>query len=272
MRRLAVIALFSLVSGVAQAAPLPGCLPPIEVRQVLVTRVEQNGVLVLTDGNAVKVEGLLLPAGSKDHAPDVFRTQALQELDDLSTGRHVQLRVQDQKEDRYGRLRAQVIFLQADDERWLQVAMLRRGLARVSIAPDRRECAAELYAAETEARDKARGLWASPAYAVREPTSLHKGDLGTFQIVEGQVVNAAVRGGRAYLNFGRNWKTDFTATIAPDDMKAFRADGIDPASYAGKWVRVRGFVDRMNGFEIGIAVPEDIESVKPGSQLRSSSE
>lgn len=272
MRRFIPIILFCLASGAVQAAPLPGCLPPVEVKQAKVIRFEQNGVLVLTDGRAVKLEGLLLPGGKSDNAPDVFRTQAHDELGDLSTGRQVQLRAQDQKEDRYGRLRAQVIFPQADDERWLQAAMLRRGLARVSIAPDRRECASALYAAEAEARDANRGLWASRAYAVRSPTSLHNADLGTFQIVEGQVVSAAVRGSRGYLNFGRDWRTDFTAMIAPDDMKAFRADGIDPESYAGKWVRVRGYIDRMNGYEIEIAVPEDIETIKPASQLRSGSE
>ena len=50
-----------------------------------------------------------------------------------------------------------------------------------------------------------------------------------------------------------------------------QAQESEKAFYAGKTVRVRGFVDRMNGYEIEIAVPEDIELV-PATQLRSTSE
>ena len=82
-------------------------------------------------------------------------------------------------------------------------------------------------------------------------------------------MNASVRAGRAYLNFGRDWRTDFTVTIAPEDLKAFRAANIDPASYAGKRVRVRGWIERMNGFEIEAAVPEAIEILPDQARLRS---
>jgi hypothetical protein len=73
-------------------------------------------------------------------------------------------------------------------------------------------------------------------------------------------VSAAVKT-RGYLNFGADWKYDFTATIAPEDMKTFRAAGIDPESYAGKTVRVRGIIEWHNGPEIEIASPDDIEIV-----------
>ncbi|MGN6515460.1 MAG: thermonuclease family protein, partial [Rhizomicrobium sp.] len=78
--------------------------------------------------------------------------------------------------------------------------------------------------------------------------------------VEGRVESAAVKS-RGYLNFGDDWKNDFTATIAPDDMKAFRAAGIDLETYPGKIVRVRGVVEWHNGPEIEIASPSDIEVV-----------
>ena len=81
------------------------------------------------------------------------------------------------------------------------------------------------------------------------------------------MLNAAVSGGRAYLNFGRNWRTDFTVTISPQDMKSFKADGIDPRKYAGKVIRVRGWIERLNGPEIEVAVPEAIQ-VLPGSSAR----
>jgi hypothetical protein len=77
--------------------------------------------------------------------------------------------------------------------------------------------------------------------------------------VEGAVLTANVKNGRAYLDFGTDWGRDFTATISPDDMPVFRDAGIDPRNYAGKMVRVRGFVDQMNGPEIELSSPDMVE-------------
>lgn len=252
----------ALFSMSAQAGPLPACAPHVEVWSIKVIRVERNGVLVLRDGRAVDVEGILLPAGGHDHAPSFLARQAIDALRGLSRHRYVTLAANYPKEDRYGRLRAQVFFRHDKAQPWLQLAMLRRGLARVNITPDRRECASALYAAERAARAARAGIWAYPAYAVRMPGEL-AGETGTFQIVEGVVRAADVRGGRAYLNFGRDWRTDFTATISPDDMKLFRREGIDPRGYAGMRVRVRGWIESMNGPEIEISAPEQIEVLGP---------
>jgi len=241
----AAIALVVLLTPLpAWAAVLPTtCAPTIEVSDVQVTRVEKNGVLVLVDGRAIHLEGLLLPQGAKDHAAAFLAEQAVSTLSDLSRGRTVSLAVNIPKEDRYGRLRAQVEFPQDNDEPWLQIAMLRRGLARVDIAPDRRECAEALYAAEAEARKNKNGIWTQSAYAIRTPDQL-AGTTGTFQIVEGKVLTANMKNGRAYL-----------------DMPIFRDAGVDPRNYAGKIVRVRGFVDQMNGPEIELSSPDMVEVI-----------
>jgi len=241
----------------APAWALPPCAPPVEIANLAIARVEQNGVLVATDGRAPKLESIRLPAGALDKAPPSWTDAALSALRDLASGHLVTVAARAPKQDRYGRVRGQ-IFVVDDGEVWLQDALLRKGLARVAIASDRRECAKELYAAEADARARHVGIWSQPAYAVRDARQVSGDDLGTFQIVEGRVVNASVKS-RAYLNFGTDWKKDFTATIAPDDMKTFRAEGVDPASYAGKIIRVRGIVEWHGGPEIEIASPDDIE-------------
>ncbi len=265
MRRVAIwaglIAVATLAPQPGLGAPVAACAGPVEASGVQVSRVEKNGILVLVDGRAVRVEGLLLPAGARDHAPSFFADQAVGMMNELARGRRIALAELIPKEDRYGRLRAQVFFTEAADERWLQVAMLRRGLARVSIAPDRRECASELYAAEAEARRKRYGIWTSQAYAVRTPDDLG-GMLGTFQIVEGKVLSAAIKDSRAYLDFGDDWRKDFKVTISPDDMKGFRDAGVDPRTYSGLTLRVRGFVDSLGGPEIEAASPEAIEVIQ----------
>jgi nuclease-like protein len=184
----------------------------------------------------------------------------------LTHARGVTLAVVPPKEDRYGRLRAQIFLDDQSDDAWLQAAMLKRGLARVEIAPDRRECARDLMAIEAQARAARYGIWSNPAYAVRTPGNLWR-DGGTFQIVEGKVLTATLKDGRAYLDFGPNFRTDFTVTISPADMKAFKTAGVDPRDYAGKSVRVRGWVENHNGPEIAVAVPEDIEVI-PETSLK----
>src|ERR1700733_8969020 len=110
------LAALALSASPAWSAVLPTCASTIEASGVKVVRVERNGVLVLEDGRAVHLEGLLLPQGAKDHAPDFLAQQAVSTLSDLSRGRTVTLAVEIPKEDRYGRLRAQVEFPQDNDE------------------------------------------------------------------------------------------------------------------------------------------------------------
>ena len=112
----------------ASAADRPGCAPPVEISAIRVIRVEKNGVLVLHDGRAAKVEGILLPRGRHDHAPSFFAHQAIAALAERTRGHEVTLTARPPKEDRYGRLRAQV-FCPADE--WRTVAAGRDAAPRL---------------------------------------------------------------------------------------------------------------------------------------------
>lgn len=249
---------FALFLLPCQAAAFPSCAGPVEIADARVARVERtNDVLVLRDGRAIHLEGIRLPRSGRDRAPAFIADQAYDALNARARGHDLTITATAPKEDRYDRVRGQV-FDREGAEPWLQVALLGSGLARVEISPDRTECWRELYDAESEARAAQKGLWALPAYQIRSPDQLG-GDINTFQIVQGTVANAEVREGRAYLNFGPDWRTDFTVTIAPEDMSNFRKEGVDPRGYASKTIRVRGIVQQFNGPEIEIANPEQIE-------------
>ncbi len=247
-----------LLPNAAAASPLVPCAPQIEVAGVRVARVETNGVIVLQDGRAVHLEGIRLPAGSADHAPAFLAEQATQTLSGLVAGRMVTLAARPPKEDRYGRLRAQVFLANVAEGSWLQAAMLAKGLARVEIAPDRRECAALLELAEGQARRQKLGIWGQQSYAVRTPEEAVS-DAGTFQVVEGRIVAVGEDRGRVDLMFGRDPHRALIAVIAHDDLKAFRQSGIDPFSYATRLVRLRGWVEWRNRPVIEVDVPESIE-------------
>ncbi|HUO90953.1 MAG TPA: thermonuclease family protein [Rhizomicrobium sp.] len=242
----------------AFGAHLPACAGAVEIGGAELLRVEKNGSVIFSDGRAAHLEGIRLPAGPADRAPQQFADAALASLAALARQAPLTLTSVPPKEDRYDRVRGQLF---GADGTWIQLALLKRGLARVYVAPDRTECASELFAAEAAARAAHVGLWSAPAYAVRTPDSVAP-DVGTFQIVEGKVVSASLRSGRAYLNFGGNWRGDFTVTVDPDDMRNFRATGVDPRSYVGQIIRVRGIVQTRNGPEIEAANPQSIEVVQ----------
>ena len=83
--------------------------------------------------------------------------------------------------------------------------------------------------------------------------------LGTFQLIEGRVLDAAKVKGTVYLNFGADWRTDFTISIPREALKLFEVDGVDPLSLIGESVRVRGWLIKRNGPMIRAKHPKQIE-------------
>ena len=81
--------------------------------------------------------------------------------------------------------------------------------------------------------------------------------------MEGAPKKVAIVRGRAYLNYGADWKTDFTVSIAPRHLKLFRASGVDILSMQNQRLRVRGWIVRRNGAMIAVTHPEQIEKLTP---------
>lgn len=116
--------------------------------------------------------------------------------------------------------------------------------------------AAALLAAEQDAEQAKRGVWAEPAYAVLSPEQAER-HRGEFRLVEGIVQHVAEVRGRYYLNFGEDWKTDFTLLIERGDAKRFDAAWLQ--ALEGKTVRARGWLFRMNGPAMELTHPEQLE-------------
>ena len=77
------------------------------------------------------------------------------------------------------------------------------------------------------------------------------------------MLGAAVVRGRGYLNFGTDWKTDFTVVVPPDAVRLFRREGVDIPSFQGRTVRVRGWLRWYNGPQMEVTHPEQIEVLDP---------
>ena len=255
MRFLPLLTLAGLfLPAAAMAMPLPDCAGGVEIAHAHVMRVEKNGALILDDGRAVLLEGIRLPGADRPNLP--VAGEALDTLSELAMKESLTLTSTPPKEDRYDRVR-----VQAFGNVWVQTELLRRGLARVDVDPDRSECAPDLYEAEQTARKAKLGLWALPQFAVKRADAL-SGAAGTFQIVEGRIENVSSHDGRVFLDFNQDYRKGFTATIAPEDHKIFRNS--DPAleDLAGHTVRLRGMVEDFNGrSEIALSNPYQIELI-----------
>jgi endonuclease YncB( thermonuclease family) len=204
----------------------------------------------------VGIQAPKLPLGRPNFPEWPLAADAKNVLEQFTLGREVELFYGGRRKDRHGRLLA---HLHAGPT-WVQGALLRTGYARVYSFADNRALVAEMLALERHAREQRRGIWRDSFYDVRTPESVAVA-LDSFQLVQGLVADVAVVRGRAYLNFGANWRTDFTVTLAPAVVRLFAGEGVDLASYAGAVVRVRGWVKEFNGPMIETTHPEQIERV-----------
>ena len=131
-------------------------------------------------------------------------------------------------------------------------------MARVYSFPDNRAIVDEMLAAEGRARRAGAGIWGNDWYAIRTPdATVH--DIGSFQLVEGRVVSAADVRGTIYLNFGADWRSDFTVKVTKRSRRSFAADGLDLLALENRVIRVRGWLDDYNGPMIEATHPEQIE-------------
>ncbi|MCF4164209.1 thermonuclease family protein [Zavarzinia compransoris] len=201
-----------------------------------------------------------LPLGRPGYPTWPFARESRAHLVSLVGGQRVSLHAGGAARDRHGRILAHLV---TDDGTWIQGAMLEGGFARVYTFKDNRVPARAMLALEAAAREARRGLWADPTYRVRqagEPdlATLADGVPG-YHLVEGRVLDVGRSRGRWFLNFGRDHRTDFTATIAPEDADLFADEGIDVHGLEGRRVRIRGWIEDRNGASIDVTHPEQIE-------------
>jgi endonuclease YncB( thermonuclease family) len=228
------------------------------VREGVVRAVIDGDTLLLESGVEVRLVGIQapkLPLGRRGFRTWPLAADSRAALEALSLGRHLALAYGGRTIDRNGRLLAQ---LTDDRGTWIQGAMLSRGMARVYTFADNRGRAAEMLALEREARAAKRGIWANAFYRVRDIAETPE-LIDSFQLVEGRVRQAAVVRGHGYLNFGPDWRTDFTVSIAPAGLRRFDGGAAALAALQGRRIRVRGWLQRYNGPMIEVTHPEQIE-------------
>jgi len=222
-----------------------------------VAQVPSGNLLELDDGRVVRLAGIRPPADGERTAQGPA-AQAQAALAGLVEGRAVRLEPASPS-DRHGRLVAQ---LWRHDGLWLQGALLEQGLVQVQTRPGEVALAAEMAAREKAARSAGIGVWAHGLFKPR-PAHQMAQLVGSFQIVQGRVVRVAPTERYIYLNFGADWRSDFTLRVARSSERSFREAGIELEELAGRNVEVRGYVLEAGGPLIELSHPEQIR-IRPG--------
>lgn len=256
-------ALLASCSVQQAAAEMPRCELEIGPARAVV-EVLDGETLVLDDKSEVRLIGALAPRaldGAADEGAWPLAQAAKAELGRLALGKSVELGIAGRRTDRYRRSLAQVFVQDAEKRVWVQGELLRQGHARAYGLPGSAACLDDLVAAEKQAREAGLGLWRHASYQIR-PADRHWDLLrfrSTYQLVEGTVLEAADVRGRIYLNFGENWREDFTIAVQPSSRRAFAEAGMDLLALKGRRVRTRGWIERRGGPLIEIHHPGQLE-------------
>ncbi len=215
----------------------------------------------LDDGRIIRPAGLEFPdMNFNAPEPGGYALTATEILRDLLEGQEVNIYQTTRKDrGRTNRMRHHLAHLERrSDKAWLQGTLLTLGLARVQTTQRNPEMAAQMYELEAAARAQKIGLWEDERYQVRRVDDAQN-YLNSLQIIEGRVRSAALRKNTLYLNFGPDWRSDFTLSISGENRRRFTKQGLDPLNWAGTLLRVRGWVRKYNGPFIEIDNPESIE-------------
>ena len=245
------LALLAL-GGPAPLAAAP-CLEAVGEAEV--TGSDAYATLRLGDGRAVRLADIVPAGGSA--APD-----AIGRLAGLA-GQAVEVRRSgDATEggDRYGRIVGDVAPKATGDS--LSQQLLREGLALVDPAVMSDECLDALFAAEREAERARRGLWDdTPVLGSADPGLASAA--GRYVLVEGVVRTIGETRETIYLNFGSDYRNDFTALIRREDANGW-ADTL--LAFEGRNVRIRGVLEAWNGGLIRVEHLRQIELLPRAGQ------
>lgn len=230
----------------AQAPESFGCaFEPGPERSV--SRIVDAMTVELDDKVTVRLVGILAPRAEEVGAAQgawPAEAAALDEVKRLLQGRSVALAFTGPRSDRYGRTLAHLLLRESGRIGWVQRHLVASGHARVSAWPDAETCIEPLLAAETEARQAGRGLWAEAAYQVRpadRPSELQRFG-GSFQIVTGRIARATGSRNLLVLEFASGEeRAPHFRVVARRSAPTAKALG-DARKLAGAEVEVRGWL------------------------------
>ncbi|PCI56894.1 MAG: hypothetical protein COB36_01075 [Alphaproteobacteria bacterium] len=226
-----------------------------------VTEIVNPLTVKLEDGRFVHLAGLNF-ADLDFYEPGDLSITAMHILDDFLKGKKVTLyQTKNPSKGRKTRMDHHIGHLvRTDNDIWVQGMLLSLGVARVRTTPYNPDMAKQMLSLENTARKAKSGMWDIEEHRVLSPKEAAK-HIGSYQIVEGVVNTVSMRKNKLYLNFGKNWRDDFTIAISAFNLRKFTKQKLSPQQWNGKRLRVRGWIGSYNGPYMDIDHPERFEAI-----------
>jgi endonuclease YncB( thermonuclease family) len=217
--------------------------------------------IALEGGGVLRLAGIEA-AGSPGFGDDAQAAAARAALDARIAGQTLSLVPVGPETDRYGRRHAQAFL---SDGTWLQEALIGPGWARVHPREGETACAERLLEVENQARAAGRGVWSDKRSGPRnaDDPSLSERS-GLYEVVEGRVLSVGHGSYMVFLDFGRNYRRDFTAMVPAPVAERLAIAGIAVDSLKGRHIRVRGVIEESGGPAIRITDPVVLEVLDGG--------
>ncbi len=233
-----------------------------QTEQTEVIDVVNPYTLLLRDGTIARLSGIDIPHAVGDDI-GTWAVTARDILKDMLVGQRVVVyQTADKYEGRVNRMGHALAHLErVDNKSWAQGTLLALGLARVKTSQRNADMAAQMLALEGKARVDKIGIWGDEGYGILTPDDA-EAHIGEFVIVRGKIDSVALKKNRIFMNFGKNWRNDFTVTIPPEAKRGFSRQQLDPLGWGGRVVQVRGVLESINGPSMEIDHPQAIEFVE----------
>lgn len=198
-----------------------------------VTKVIDGDTVVLENGKRARLLGINAPEIESRHRPgEPGGIEAKNWLHRKLQGRSVYLEYDRQKYDRYKRILA---HLYLPDGEHINLSLVEKGLAAVSLLPPNLLHAREMLKAQQRAETRKLGIWSMKHYHPRQLTSITGKSFGWQRY---RVKITALKRNRRYSRLIVNDKIDLT--IANRDLALFPP----LETYLKKPLEVRGWVSR----------------------------
>lgn len=224
-----------------------------------VRSVFDGDTVLLNNGLKVRLLGINTPEiNYKNGKAEPFAYKAKARLERLTDRTAVRLEYDKRKTDKYGR---ELAHLYTKDGLWLNKALVEEGLAHVYSFPENTKHVDTLLTEEAKAQVLKKGLWSHKKWRTFNASNMRDLEkrIGEFTIVEGTVSHANQVGNKFYINFGKNWRQDFTIQLNDRYKRNFSKEMLNKLkTLEGLKVKVRGKLIPINGPMISITHPQQL--------------
>lgn len=262
IRYVAMLLLFWYMAENSLAAALPKFSDLKSCGQGVATEIFDGAHFKLQSGQTIRLALVKAPELWAPNDPYKSWPHAAASRNALATlieGKRLSLFCEGRRTNRLGE---RIVHIQLPEDIWLQYELVLQGHLFVYAKAGRSHGLEALYQAEGLAREKTLGLW---AFNNLRPitASSDKIRTGWFQLIQGTVLKVDQKGKTVFLNFGRDWRKDFTVEIPTNKLKYFTEVGFDPLALKGKAIEARGWVDYKAGPRIVVQSPGQLQAYTP---------